>query len=345
MFKLNMVDLAWLRFMADSIEKVETKTLKANGFASFIFNLGQFARINIKRVFDSSVSTGIITQDVNHQVKDLVEKILNSNTFASMVQAIIKQDDSLMSFNSILSGMFSLEMLGYKITIMEAYIDGYLELIKDLDVGIHRSFIPMCCFVTSNIYNRRFSEAQIPESIMYFTEQVKDILLTESLKLAPENRVQMHSLLATVDNDPDTTYAEWLKADLIHIAKQIKDSRMIYLHRLVCQVSPSLITPEFVDLLVAHTNKRIKESLEKHANVSKSKANRVAEEAKYLPIIDSIYSCWVLSKIEALDRLDQGNIDRVIHACLNITSKYKENEALIQTFAHLLVHILAYNIT
>lgn len=344
MFKLNMVDLAWLRFMADNIDKLEINKLKMKGFASFVFNLGQFGRINIKRVFDSSVSTDIITEDANRQVKAFVDRILSSHAFVSMAKVINKHDDALMSYNSILSGMFSLEMLGYKTTVIEAYIDGYLELIKDLDIGIHRDLIPMSCFVISNIYNRKFSEAQIPESIMYFTEQVKDILLTESLKLTPENRVQMHSLLATVDNEPDTTYAEWLKADLIQIVKQIRDSRVVYLHRLVCQVSPSLITPEFVDLLIAHTNKRLDEAFEKHTNLSKSKANRVAEEAKYLPIINSIYSCWVLSKIDALDSLDQAKIERVIHACLDITSKYKDNEALVQTFAHLFVYILANNI-
>lgn len=339
MLKLNALDAFWLRRMADTIDHTRVDSVKWPGLSSFVFNLGQFARLVTKRLFDSG--NGSVAADVQwgpgHKL--LFEKIISSEFFKVKLEE--DKTINIESFNQMMSGLFSLEMLGYKNTNLDFSIDKYLEFIYNQDFTNLKRAIPMSCYVIGLIYNRRYTEEPIPQKLNDFMEQVRSILVTETLSLNAEHRAQMHSLLVTMDVAPDETYAQWLKSDTFTILQTIEPRRIVYAHRLVSLLSPDLIGPEVISAMYNHTAPFV---LNTGTGEYNGKAKRSKEDINEKRIIEGIFGCWVLTELGGLQQFEPRQLTHFFTEAMDLCVKHPNNDALFQTLIHTLAYVKAYNL-
>lgn len=337
MLRINSLDISWLRQLANSIDKIDQESIRWTIISSLIFNMGQFARLNSKRLFDSTVEQKQSPDTFLEECKLLFEKIISSEIIKKMASGTFTID----VFNQFMSGLFSLETLGYKVDCLGHFMDLYVERIGEQDFSLVKKTIPMSCFIVSNIYNRRYTETDLPVPISEFLEQVRYILQHEPLTLSPESRAQMHSLIVTMDTGADETYAEWLKSDMFGLVQTINAEKMLFVQRLVSLLSPDLISSNLITGFVNATLPMIDKG---QTPQYIGKARRSIDDLKERKIIEGIYGCWSLTLLDGLSQIPNSKLTPFLSDAIDLSCKYEKNEVLAQSLTHVLIYTKAYKL-
>jgi hypothetical protein len=338
MFKANLLDIDRLKFLAANINSISDQENYTISLPNFLFSMGQFARLNHIRCFDSSDAAGAMKDSLDDEIKKVFETILESDFIANAFSKIDKF--GMDSYNQVMSGLFGLNIGSFDVKPLDKFIDFYLQKLSSVSFEDREAqqAMPMCCYVVSNIYNKMYTESELPESIKKFSEMVKRMLIDDPLSLTAVNRAQMHGLMVTILEKPDPTYAQFLREDLVQVLKTIPIYRLVYVQRLISLMSPDLLDETVSDTLVKLGDSKI------NARDESRKVTLLPEEIEERRAIESLYNYWLLAELDSIEKCDQDFLQQSVLKAIEISRKYPSNENIRQSLVYLVTQIQVKNI-